>query len=239
MYATYSRLAAATPGSEPIDSDLVAGYGGPFPHAIGNFITVSHVDHAVVAEANRLARLHPSLLVYAPFASNTTEVEMLERAGFTNVTSYVVMVSLGLEFTTTVDVVQAKTIGERHTTVEFMSEQFFSKSSRAVRDQMIASTALSRETDLFFVRSGRDLVAACMLSRSDSCLGLYNLCVRSSHRLRGLGATLLRFAADMAKREGRVFTLQCLDEIVPFYTRFGLESIGSIQVMSNFRADSL
>ncbi len=239
MTCTYSRLAAATPGSEPLLNRPFTGYSGPFPHAVGNFVALTGVTYDIVAELRELTLSNPHLLIYAPFPAASTEVEQLRRANFEVVTSYILMVSLGAESKATESIGQAVTIGERHKAVEFMADQSFTKSSRSTKEQMIASTTLSHETDLHTVSLDREIIAACMISRSPMCVGLYNLCVKSANRNRGIGTSMTRFALDIAKREGAVLTLQCSRAVAPFYHRLGMQSVGFVQVMSNFSPEPL
>jgi ribosomal protein S18 acetylase RimI-like enzyme len=111
-----------------------------------------------------------------------------------------------------------------------MIHQFFPASAVEFRQLVLKATSEAPH-ELWAVGSPENPIAAVMISSSPGTLGLYNLCIRSQDRSKGLGTQILRFMQHRAFLENRVLVLQCDLNLETWYRPRKFKKIG---VMSSF-----
>ncbi len=112
----------------------------------------------------------------------------------------------------------------------FMISQFFPASAVEFRQLVLKATSEAPH-ELWAVGSPENPIAAVMISSSPGSFGLYNLCIRSQDRSKGLGTQILEFMQHRAYLENRVLILQCDLNLETWYRARKFKKIG---VMSSF-----
>lgn len=123
---------------------------------------------------------------------------------------------------------------DRDAIARFMAHQFFRNLTREFREEIATATSSAHDLELAaFCRSGAArIVGALMLGRSPQMIGLYNLCVDSGERNRGIGRRMVRWASEKARSEERLLTLQCDPSLVPWYRDQGFRELVDLHVWS-------
>ena len=112
----------------------------------------------------------------------------------------------------------------------FMVEHFFWGSSKPLKTEL-ASTVASVDTlkqRFYAAKEGENLVAAGTLVLTDNAVGVYNICVRTDRRRRGIGSEIVRQLSAIAVKEGKQVVLQCDPSLVSWYRKLGYEAIGKL-----------
>lgn len=117
---------------------------------------------------------------------------------------------------------------ERVEASSFMTDQFFMHGSQELRQAIISATALA-PVHLFAYAPNKELEGAVMLSLSDGCMGLYNLCVAPSKRGHGIGRGIVRWVQLQAMARGMVLALQCSQDLARFYRDCGFTQSGRME----------
>lgn len=112
----------------------------------------------------------------------------------------------------------------------FMISQFFPASALEFRHLVLKATAEGPH-ELWAVGNPEYPAAAVMISETSDTIGIYNLCVRTQDRSKGLGTQILRFMQNRANRENKILVLQCDLNLEPWYKLRFFKNIGS---MSSF-----
>lgn len=118
--------------------------------------------------------------------------------------------------------------GERSLVAGFMSEQFFWRLPTEARRVIAAATAASRH-HLFKLGGAQEPQAAVMLVPSPGSIGLYNLCVRSELRGRGIGKSIVESIKSSAAVNDTTIVLQCEGALVPWYQDLGFGTVGRVR----------
>jgi ribosomal protein S18 acetylase RimI-like enzyme len=117
----------------------------------------------------------------------------------------------------------ASTTEEIGGTARFMVDTFFWRSPKSVRkplvDVLIASASIGHEH--YFWSDGLGPGVAATLTVYGDVAGLYNLCVRSDLRGRGLGASATMHIVAEAQQRGLDLVLQCDEGLVGWYRGLG------------------
>lgn len=123
---------------------------------------------------------------------------------------------------------------DRSMVARFMAMQFFKNLAREARDQIADATERAEALELIaFQRPHQPrIVGAVMLCRTPEVMGLYNLCVDSNERDRGIGRRIVRHVSQVAAGEGRTVTLQCDPTLAPWYRDQGFRELAELQVWS-------
>lgn len=123
---------------------------------------------------------------------------------------------------------------DRAVIAKFMAVQFFQNLSRESRTQIADATAGAEGLELvaFHRPNHQRIVGALMLSRTPGMLGLYNLCVDTNERDRGIGRRMVRHVSHLAAIEGLRVTLQCDPPLVPWYRDQGFRELAELNVWS-------
>lgn len=239
MRGTYSLLGRTVAGVREIDHPRFKAMTGPFAHSICNFAIDLQLDMPTIADLKRIATQCPRFVVYLTDADQPEFAEeLLVRAGFKAEFSLDILAASGKAPHRTTTIHRAETIGDRHRMVEFMATQFFTRCDRATRNQLIASTTLADDLDIWAVENA-EIFASFMTFADDATIGLYNLCVASHHRGRGVGGDVVCTFLARCEAAGKIATLQCRSEITGWYTRFGFEKLGIVQGFSHSSHDAV
>jgi ribosomal protein S18 acetylase RimI-like enzyme len=230
--ATYVGLVGSVEGavvSKPIGFTLVRGPGvfSFCNFAAGFDLAPGDVDAAVdflVGQATECFEFY----VFSISGDEPADFDKrLEERGFQCRQSLVSMASSAP--------IEAKDVGARVVTEpddrravgDFMARQFFWRMGREARQGIAAATAASPHT-IWVVGDGSDPIAAVMLVEQPDAVGLFNLCVATESRGKGLGSDLVRAVQSAASRTGRTVVLQCGEELAGWYSNLDFERVGSI-----------
>ena len=233
---TCLRLSAACPGYQNYFEAELDAVTGPLEHPIVNFAFPGMITLESVGRLRRLAEQNPAMYVYwMPNQAQIHGPEMLIRSGFSLLSNFVVM--MGSHESSREVKSQTSSIFEagpndRAEIAAFMVGQFFHEADPETRAAIHQSVASAHGTRLFGIQERHRIAAAMMLIEAPGTLGIYNLCVRSDRRQRGLGTALLNHALLRASESGLTPTLQCDAQIEPWYQQFGLKNIGNVQVFA-------
>ncbi len=127
-----------------------------------------------------------------------------------------------------IELLPAVTPPERIEVAGFMTDQFMIQGRPQMRDLIISATS-SSPLELHRLTGAQGLIGAVMLSETDDCLGLYNLCVEQKLRGKGTGAQILQWVQARSLRLGKPIVLQCSPELKGFYRSNGFRVSGSMQ----------
>ncbi len=127
-----------------------------------------------------------------------------------------------------VELLSAETPAERIEVASFMTDQFMIQGRPEMRLLIISATSRSG-LGLYRLRGHHGLLGAVMLSETDQCLGLYNLCVDQQLRGKGTGSKIVRWVQQKSLELGKPIVLQCSPELKGFYRSCGFRVSGSMQ----------
>ena len=233
MHKTYSALGRATVGATVEEREPFVHCRGDFPHAICNFALRLNLDLDSIRQLNEAATASDHFQIYhCPGDHPDHAIELLQRADYALGYELSIMACEGQDVRENQGLVQAGSIGERHEVATFMINQFFGRSERFIRNQIIASTVLADDLELWMLRDPQGINGACMLCEDEHSIGLYNLCVRLNARGKGLGQSIVETTLKRARRKSKILTLQCHPEIEGWYERFSFERLGFVSVFS-------
>lgn len=122
----------------------------------------------------------------------------------------------------------ALSVAERYEVARFMTEQFMIQGRPEMRQLIISATANS-PLGLYRLKGPKGIFGAVMLSETDQCLGLYNLCVDQELRGKSTGTQILRWVQARSLELGKPIVLQCSPELKGFYRSSGFRVSGSMQ----------
>lgn len=117
---------------------------------------------------------------------------------------------------------EAKSSEERTKIADFMVSQFYSSSSREVRQAMTKGLSLADGLRLFRISDGRrGTAAACALYVGAEVWGIYNVIVEDDFRGFGRGQAMIEEMLAISNDSARLTQLQCNSNLVSWYTGFG------------------
>ncbi len=239
LVETYLRLGLAAPSSGVWEDEGFRACLGGFSHPICNFALRLRLDPWSARRLQELARSRRSFHVYVlPEDQPSYLEEILIRADFRPTYHMVSMVGEG-GIGDEIEIMRAESDAARDRVSEFMARQFFMKQGAEFRDQVRWATFAAKDLDLYYLLDRGRPLAAVMLSRSPGALGIYNLCVASGRRRRGIGSSLLRWCQTVAYEERRQPVLQCDPSLEQWYASFGFRPAGRIKVFSLLQPDRI
>jgi hypothetical protein len=228
---TYLVLAAKVPGvRQEAGRDRALSHG---PAAVSFTSFAGRLNWANTAEAERglreLGSLNPSpsLFVVEGDSPCLTEKFLFDH-GWMIKYELCQMAWMGKACECEVTLSEAILPRERAEAATFMTDQFFMHGVQELRQAIISATALA-PVHLFTYAPAREIEGAVMLSLSDGCMGLYNLCVDPTKRSRGIGRGIVRWVQLQAMARGLVLVLQCSQDLVRFYTECGFSVSGRME----------
>jgi GNAT superfamily N-acetyltransferase len=241
LETTYLRFGLATPNASLLKRPGLRGCIGEFDHPLGNFALADRLTLDDVAFVRELGQSRLQFHQYVlPGPESDSAAEMLIRAGFRELSVLICLVGPSAPEQTQespLDLELAEGPAEALEIGTFMASLFFSDQPAKSRAVIADATANAADCELYFLnQNGGQCDAALMLSRVDSSLGIYNLCVRPTLRGRGLGRSLIEWALQTAHLEGRLATLQCHPRLVPWYESMGFWQSGLVRPFSLERA---
>lgn len=114
----------------------------------------------------------------------------------------------------------------RQRIAQFMIDLFFESSGSSFRQVVRNATMAADELAILSLDHKGKSEGAVLLARTTGILGVFNLCVRSEVRGRGLGSQILSACSDIAQQENRRLVLQCDSKLIPFYQANGFLQVG-------------
>lgn len=228
---TYVRLGCAVEGAELVEEDEFLACLGKMEHPICNFATRLNIDPWSARRLGDLAAARQVFSVYAlPGDKPEHLAEILVRSGFRASYELSQMICEHPDPGPAVEMRMAETPADRQEVATFMGEQFFSRHNDAFRRQIASATARATGLGLYDLRDRAHRIAAVMLGDGGGVLGVYNLCVASARRGRGIGRAVLDWALTLARESGRAVTLQCDPMLEGWYCNRGFVPTGRISV---------
>lgn len=230
---TFLRLGRAVPGSRIEESEAFTSCVGPLDHPICNFAGQLRIDPWSARRLGEIAASRNTFNVYVmPGDQPEHAGELLQRAGFERSYELFQMLAEEPEPGPPIEMRPVTKAAERLQVAQFMSEQFFSRQSDAFRRRLAETTAEAAGLELFDLSERGRLVAAVMLGHAAGILGVYNLCVASSRRGRGIGRAVLDWVLTVARDSGRAVALQCSPDLRDWYGYRGFVASGRVSVYS-------
>ncbi len=231
---TYWSIAKGILGTENVTGTGWKAVTNAFEHPICNFAFCEDGKKIDTEALVKLAGARPFFNVYViRYGTGEGAYVDLDRAGFVRVYSLAVMTNAKAGTGAAGKLRFAPTAMDRHRLADFMMWQFFSTQSANIRDRIAQATVRSAELQLYDLERP-DIrerpVAAVMLHRTDSVLGLYNLCVSVPYRSRGFGSSIVFAVEQLAMQERVILELQCDPALIDWYQALGLEQVGAVDV---------
>jgi predicted GNAT family acetyltransferase len=228
---TYMALGRASGKGEEIVGSGIHGYASSFPHPISNFAIANDVTPNIAADLKRIAETRSAFHVYlySEVAGRLAKTH-LRKQGFRNTHVLQVMSTAPIVPPGGLPIDRAESDERRDGVSQFMLSQFPSTYPDWIRDEVRHATAAAEGLDLYSMAENGEIVAAMMLRRNDSCIGLYNLCVKAEERGRGLGRLLVTMAKRYASNLRVPLILQCDRSLVSWYQALGFVKTGKIEV---------
>jgi len=228
---TYLALGRAAGKGEQIVGKGVYGYASSFPHPISNFAVVSEVVPATASDLRQIAETRRSFNVYLyDLLASRQSRSLLRKQGFRNTHMLQVMSAAPTVPPGGLPLDRAETPVDRLAVAEFMISQFPSTSPGWIMEEVCQATACAEGLDLYSLKEEGGIIAAMMLRRNESCIGLYNLCVKAEERRRGYGKLLVTIAKRHASNLRVPLILQCNRSLVAWYEDLGFVKNGRIEV---------
>jgi GNAT superfamily N-acetyltransferase len=202
----------------------------PHGHAASNFAFVRTLDEARARSLAESASCRSTFNVYAaPGSGQAESARLLREAGFRPAGELRMQVG-HLSDGPLPALRPADTWEEKMEIARFMTRQFFTRHTGAMREAVATATA-SAEVSLY--RSGQDKIrCAAMVSRKAGLYGIYNLCVEHELRGRGLGGAFLAELMALAASVGEPPTLQCDPALEGWYAARGFRNVGFLEVFA-------
>ncbi len=231
---TYRRLAEGFEGTEFLETAQFLACRSPFAHPVANFAIGMAWDEPALDELRAFAP-HAGLQVYdlAPEAGSS---QLLRGHGGLAFGYRLQAMAADPKPGEPARLTRADTSAERLALAQFILSQFQGTRGADVRRQSIArSTAECAAFDLYGAFGGLvpRPVGAVMLHRSAGVVGLYNLCVATAHRGRGVGSAIVE---DVLAIAGAPVVLQCDPSLAPWYGLLGFRDTISIDAYSRLHA---
>ncbi|MEO7453776.1 MAG: GNAT family N-acetyltransferase [Fimbriimonadales bacterium] len=228
---TYLALARCAPGAkvELIDDAWVCR--SAIRHPIGNFAIGfggTSLPESIVNQAMERAHFRMFLIT----GDTPTGLDALAvNAGLRLRYELIGMtLSKPLALEVSVQEADATNVGE---VAGFIADTFFWRSTAKNRAVLAGIMAAAHPKHRFYyAKDDSGIVVAGTLTLDEECIGLYNLCVRDDARSRGVGAA---FTAELSRRAMGLadhVALLCDESMVPWYSRQGYASAGSVRAFS-------
>lgn len=229
---TYMKIGQASPNAEVVDEPCFVACRSPHRQPTSNFAVVESIDEETLSRVRRFAENQKLFYLYSflPEEENPNE-ERMARYGFRHATLLHCLAGSEPQGGDC----ELQQLGDgfdgRLAVTRFMAQQFFSTQPEEVRDVVACATAATDLPLWRFVADG-EIVGAAMSNASYGVFGIYNVCVASGMRGRGVGTQILNALIRTAMGRGLVPALQCDRRLAPFYEGFGMKSSGIVDVWS-------
>lgn len=230
MRRVYRTVGAQMPGANVTEEEGYTACRSEIDHPIGNFALDLRLDPWVAGKLRNFAcDMRAFRVVLGPDDFPEHAPELLRRAGFEPVQRLVSMIARSpLKGEGKIEPVRGPK--SRLSVARFMTRTFFVREPEATQKAILEATAAIGEFDLFALRDRGRIQGAVAAFRTDGCLGLYNLCVASSRRNRGLGREMVKEVLTLAAEEGRAVVLQCDPSMEGWYSTLGFERSAALSI---------
>ncbi|HJP83036.1 MAG TPA: GNAT family N-acetyltransferase [Fimbriimonadaceae bacterium] len=234
LLRTYFALGEASPGAK---HHLEPGFEyctGPYDHPICNFAANLSLDRMVANRIFDIALDCPHFNVYSldgdvPM-SRFERQALLVESGFEKCYELTQMGWTPSCPAHQPQIQPERGSDKRNEIASFMALQFFPKYSSGFRRRIFEATALAQSLELYGIYLDGQLVAASMLSEDESSIGLFNVCVDTAYRGRGLGRNLVAAAQFQAYEKQKFVCLQCNESLITWYENQGFRTSGIVDV---------
>lgn len=228
---TYMALGRASGKGEQIVGSGIHGYASSFPHPISNFAIAGDITPSIAADLKRIGETRSAFHVYLYDEVVGRQARAsLRKQGFRNTHVLQVMSAPPVVPPGGLPLERAETEHSREVVAKFMMSQFPSSYPEWIRDEVCKATSAAEGLDLYSMKEENEIIAAMMLRRNESCVGLYNLCVRAEQRGRGIGRLLVTMAKRYASNLRVPLILQCDRSLISWYQSSGFVKTGKIEV---------
>lgn len=200
-------------------------------HAAGNFVLIKEAERETIQLLERRHRSrNPCSFYVLPGPGQPAALDLMRRTWRREGDPLLLMANGRPSEVAPVKLRQAADFERRLEVTRFMTRQFFSRTSSAVRDAVALATARA-EVELVEVGE-RSIEAAAMVSISESAVGIYNVCVEASLRGRGIAVGMME--AILRENEGRrpTVALQCEARLVDWYRKWAFDVVGEIHMFA-------
>ena len=235
LLETYLGLAKAVPEATVSIRDNCIVARGPEDLSFCNFIAGFGPVENPAARLSWIAEeasQHSSLWVFSIEGDQPYRIDKdLQARGFVQrqfLNQMILVDDTQLEKPPTVQIRIAESQATRVELCRFAARTFFTRTPDDVQNRIAEATANSKH-QLYGMSDDKGPSVAMMLCESESCLGLYNLCVRSDWRRRGLGGEMVAFAKEKAHELNRPLVLQCDSSLIRWYENRGFHSFGTVR----------
>lgn len=231
LLETYLALGKAVHGTKHYEASAYDACVGPLAHPICNFGISGFWTEAAIRNIRGIENVMPPFNLYALPSERPLHLFLpWQELGFELTYSLCCMRSEPLLAPPARVLVEARTNVERQSIADFMAMQFFPFHAPEARAGVSAATANAEGLQLHHVVERGHTKAAVMLHPTEKCLGLYNLCVESRTRGKGLGRAVVDWVLAKAAKQGLTVTLQCDPKLAPWYQQMGFSPYGNLEV---------
>ncbi len=230
----FLTLGGSAPDATVVRGDKYCVCTSPFEHPIANFAIKLNLDADATSEVVARAESHPYFRVHVMSGDTPASAAgALEAAGLKEVYRLSLMAATsGGSKDDRVRVVEGDEIAR---VVEFVVDQFFWSHPVPFRRQisLVSLRAGDAGRQIFMAIEGAGgLLGAATLFRSEHSVGIYNVCVRASHRGSGIGRALVAHGMALASNLSPNIVLQCDPGLVGWYREFGFSEVGESLTLS-------
>ena len=229
---TYTELATGAPGaSVELGADVWIARSS-IRHPIGNFairFAADHLPEKVLTEV----RTRPHFRAFV--MDGDTPMSLGDLALNHGLRERYQLAGMVLQKPTSphTDVERAQSPEDALEIATFITETFFWRSpphNRRLLAEIMASQHPRHE--FYALRDDFGIVSAGTLTPANEVIGLYNLCVRVDARSRGIGAAMAAALGAIAAARSNYVVLTCDEELIPWYSQQGYQSVGSVRAFS-------
>ncbi len=235
LSCTYLEIARGISGTSIHRSAGFVAALNNFPHPICNFAVCEDRGALESRELLDIARSRPAFNIYMPRSvGDGAKIHLLAATDYDHVYTLAVMAGAGAGPREPACLRSAQSYAERIRVAKFMAEQFFGSQKSAVRAQIVEATASASGLDLLELEPVNVRNApsgSVMLNSDESVLGLYNLCVASVSRRRGIGSSIVAAVLEFAENAKKSVVLQCDPRLEQWYGGLGFQTVGSVDVL--------
>lgn len=239
---TYLEVGLHATGAQRIEGSGYVGCLSPLAHPIANFAIAHELDPWAARELHSLSSDMGPFHIYGLTVEDPEmRAEVLHRAGFRIRFQLSQLVRTGESGPLDHEPTEAQgprlllrsetDRAERLEAARFMGQQFFPIQTTEFREGF-ASACADSNLEVFSALQGGLRVGAATVSTSDRTRGIYNVCVESRFRHRGLGSELVRAVVAHASTSADTVVLQCDPTLSQWYSATGFEEIGVVQVFA-------
>lgn len=229
VITTYTGLALTMEGTSLEDIEGCLLCQGPFDLSFCNFAI--GFDQAAVETINVLAQAaedNPGINLFHITGDRPSDLKNLLTDGGFEKRHELASLAWEGQCGEKVSLVQAVTLADRAAVGNFMTQTFFARGSRMMKEKIAFATS-SAPHQLWYLGPIADPIGAVMLVWLKDSIGIYNLCVAEKYRHKGVGRQIVEQCKAISSQRGLLAVLQCELGLAPWYETAGFERIGSVE----------